>query len=246
MTRWKTTLEYDGGLFVGWQRQDNGLSVQECLEDAIVAFSGERITVRGAGRTDTGVHALGQVAHFDLADKWDARTVRDAINAHLRPHPITVLEAVPIAADFDARFSATKRVYRYRILCRHAPPVIDSGRVWHLPRELDAEAMHTAAQTLVGKHDFTTFRAAGCQADSPVRTIDSVTVTRAGEEIVIEVAARSFLYRQVRGIAGALAFVGEGKWTTADLRKALEACDRTASAPTAPASGLYFTAVEYS
>jgi tRNA pseudouridine38-40 synthase len=245
MPRYRLTLEYDGGPFVGWQRQDNGSSVQEKIENAIFDFCGERVTVQGAGRTDAGVHALGQVAHVDLAREAAPDTVRDAVNHHLKPCPISVLDAALVADDFHARFSAIKRHYLYRIINRRAPVAVERGFVWHVARPLDAEAMHAAAQVLVGHHDFTTFRAAQCQAESPVKTLDVLRVSRAGEEIHITTAARSFLHHQVRSITGSLKLVGEGKWTARDLKKALEARDRAACGPVAPAHGLYLTRVDY-
>jgi tRNA pseudouridine38-40 synthase len=245
VTRWKIVIEYDGRPFVGWQRQENGPSVQAALEEAIHRFSGEAITLHGAGRTDSGVHALGQVAHFDLARETDADTVRDALNFHLKPQPVTVLQADAAGVGFQARFSATRRHYLYRILNRRAPPALDAGRVWHVVAALDAGAMHAAAQTLVGRHDFTSFRATACQADSPVKTLDHLSVARAGDEVHITANARSFLHHQVRNIAGTLRFVGEGKWKRDDVAAALAARDRSQGGPTAPADGLYLTRVDY-
>ncbi|MGZ5829265.1 MAG: tRNA pseudouridine(38-40) synthase TruA [Xanthobacteraceae bacterium] len=245
MPRYKLTIEYDGTPFCGWQIQDNGPSVQGALIEAIAAFTGERLGVNGAGRTDAGVHAFGQVAHVDLAKDWDADTVRDAINAHLRPHPIAVLEAAIVAGDFDARFSAIKRHYLYRIICRRADLALDRNRVWRVTRKLDAAAMHQAAQRLIGNHDFTTFRAAECQAKSPVKTLDQLDVESAGEEIRVCASARSFLHHQVRSMVGSLVQVGEGKWTADDVTRALEARDRTACGPVAPAEGLYLVRVDY-
>ncbi len=245
MPRYKLTIEYDGAGLVGWQRQENGPSVQGALEDAIAKFCNERVTVYGAGRTDAGVHALGQVAHIDLAKEAPADTVRDAINAHLRPAAIAVLAAETAPQDFHARFDATGRHYRYRILNRRAPPTLERGRVWHVGAPLDAGAMHEAGQILVGKHDFSSFRAAECQAKSPVKTLDALTVSRLGEEIEVAVRARSFLHHQVRNFVGTLRLIGEGKWSPADLQAALAAKDRARGGPTAPAEGLCLVAVIY-
>jgi tRNA pseudouridine38-40 synthase len=245
MPRFKLTIEYDGGPFVGWQVQGSAPSVQGALVAAIEAFCGERIKVGGAGRTDAGVHALGQVAHIDLAKDWDADTVRDAITAHLRPQPVVVLAAEKVPDTFDARFSAVKRHYRYRIVNRRADLALERGRAWRLPRSLDHEAMHAAAQRLVGRHDFTTFRHVDCQAKSPVKTLDQLDVTREGEEVTICASARSFLHSQVRSMVGALAFVGEGRWSADDLSQALAARDRAACAPVAPPEGLYLMQVDY-
>jgi tRNA pseudouridine38-40 synthase len=245
MPRYKLTLEYDGRPFVGWQRQENGRSVQQTVEEAVGKFAGEQVALRAAGRTDAGVHAFGQVAHLDLARNWPADTVRDALNAHLRPEPVVVLSAEIAPPDFDARFSAVRRHYLYRILNRRAPPALDIGRVWAVPQTLDAEAMHRAAQALIGKHDFTTFRAAECQAESPLRTLDRLDVTRAGEEIAVRAAARSFLHSQVRSMVGSLAKVGEGKWSESRIGEILAARDRAACGPLAPPEGLYLLAVDY-
>ena len=245
MTRWKITLEYDGSGFVGWQKQDNGLSVQQVLEEAVAGFSQEQVAVFAAGRTDSGVHALGQVAHFDLEKDSDAETVRNGLNYHCKPHSVAVLQAEAVDADFHARFSAKSRQYLYRILNRRAPPKLDAGRVWHVSAPLDARAMHEAAQALVGEHDFTSFRAAVCQADSPVKTLDALDVSRLAEEVHITASARSFLHNQVRIMAGTLKQVGEGKWSAGDVRDALEARDRAAAGPTAPPDGLYLLKVGY-
>jgi len=246
MPRFRITIEYDGGDFSGWQRQANGPSIQQALEEAVTAFSGEAVEVVGAGRTDAGVHALAQVAHFDLAtDRFTAATVMKAVNFHLKPAPIVIRHAAEAAPDFHARFSATRRSYLYRILNRPAPPALDRGRVWHIPQELDAEAMNDAAKALLGKHDFTTFRAKYCQARSPEKTIDGLTVSRVGEEIHLNAQARSFLHHQVRNIAGTLRLVGEGKWTRKDVEDALAAKDRAAGGPTAPPDGLYLVSVGY-
>ena len=245
MPRFKLTIEYDGTPFVGWQVQDNGPTVQGVLTEAVAAFAGERVAVSGAGRTDAGVHAFGQVAHIDLAREWGGATVRDAINAHLRPHPIAVLAAEEVAATFDARFSATKRHYLYRIVNRRADLALDLNRAWRIARPLDAAAMHDAAQWLIGRHDFTTFRAAECQAKSPVKTLDVLAVAREREDVRITAAARSFLHHQVRSMVGSLVHVGEGKWTADDLAAALAARDRTACGQVAPPQGLYLVRVDY-
>ncbi len=245
MPRYKLTLEYDGTPFSGWQHQENGRSVQTALEQAIAGFSGEAMRVQGAGRTDAGVHALGQVAHVDLSREWPDSTVADAINAHLRPEPVAVLDAKRVAGDFDARFSAVRRHYRYEICNRRAPLVLDRNRAWHISTPLDADAMNAAAQRLCGKHDFTTFRAAECQAKSPVKTLDAISAERSGNRIGIAVTARSFLHRQVRSIAGSLRLVGEGRWSADDLTMALVACDRSRCGPVAPPHGLYLVAVDY-
>lgn len=245
MPRYKLIIEYDGGPFVGWQRQANGCSVQQAIEEAVASFSQETIVVKGAGRTDAGVHALGQVAHIDLTREWPDDTVRDALNAYLRPDPVAILSAERVADDFDARFSAVKRHYLYRISDRKAPPVLDAGRVWHVGQSLDAAAMHVAAQALTGRHDFTTFRAAECQAKSPVKTLDRLDVSREGDEIAVRASARSFLHHQVRSIVGTLKRVGEGKWAVRAVGDALAARDRSCSGPVAPAGGLYLVAVDY-
>ncbi|HEX9752439.1 MAG TPA: tRNA pseudouridine(38-40) synthase TruA [Methyloceanibacter sp.] len=245
MPRYKLTLEYDGTPFVGWQVQENGPSVQARLVFAIKAFSGEETIPRGAGRTDAGVHALGQVAHMDLGKEWPPEKVRDALNAQLRPDPVSVLTCERAAADFDARFSATARHYLYRIVNRRSPLALNRDRAWQVVHMLDAVAMHDAAQVLVGHHDFSTFRSAECQAASPVKTLDWLAVDREGEEIRIEASARSFLHNQVRSMVGSLKRVGEGKWTAGDLEKALAARDRSACGPVAPACGLYLVKVDY-
>ena len=246
MPRYRLTLEYDGTAFHGYQAQGPGLpSVQEAVETAIFAFSGERIRLQAAGRTDTGVHATGQVVHADLEKDWPARTVLNALNAHLIEQAVSVLDAGIADGDWHARFSATERRYLYRILNRPAPPALDKGKVWHLRKPLDVEAMHAAAQDLVGHHDFTTFRDVQCQASSPVKTLDHAAVSRVGEEVHLTFAARSFLHRQVRSMAGTLAEVGAGRWTRHDVKAALDARDRTACGPVAPAHGLYLTGVGY-
>ena len=245
MPRYKLTIEYDGTGLVGWQRQANGLSVQEALETAVERFCGERLTVFGAGRTDAGVHALAQVAHVDLAREADPDVIRSAINHHLRPHAISVIEATPAPPGFDARLSARYRHYLYRILNRRAPPALERGRVWHVAPPLDAVAMREGARHLVGHHDFSTFRDSLCQAKSPVKTLDVLDVTTDGEEIHIAARARSFLHHQVRNMAGTLKLVGLGQWRPDDVATALAACDRRAGGPTAPAEGLALVAVDY-
>jgi tRNA pseudouridine38-40 synthase len=245
MPRYKLTIEYDGTPFIGWQAQDSGVSVQGVITDAVAAFAGERAAVAGAGRTDTGVHALGQVAHVDLAREWDGGTVRDALNSHLRPHPVAVLTAERVAEEFDARFSAIKRHYLYRVVNRRADLTLEQNRAWRVPRPLDDKAMNDAAQKLVGKHDFTTFRAAECQAKSPLKTLDRLDVTRYGDELRIRASARSFLQHQVRSMAGSLIHVGEGKWSADDLATALAARDRARCGQVAPPHGLYLVRVDY-
>jgi tRNA pseudouridine38-40 synthase len=245
MPRYRLLIEYDGTPFVGWQIQPEGLSVQGAVQRAVHAFAGESVVVKAAGRTDAGVHATGQVAHLDLARDWPASRVRDALNFHLKPHPVAVLDCRMVDANFDARFSAIKRHYRYRILERRARPVLDRDRVWWVARPLDADAMRQAAQYLIGRHDFTTFRAAQCQAPNPVRTLDQLDVVRHGEEIVIATSARSFLHNQVRSIVGTLKLVGEGRWSAEDVAAALAARDRSRCGPVAPACGLYLIQVDY-
>lgn len=245
MPRYRITIEYDGTAFVGWQMQAVGTSVQGELERALKAFAGESSGMRGAGRTDSGVHARGQVAHFDLVRNWDPYKVREALNHHLRPSAVSVLDCTVVPDDFDARFSATARHYLYRILCRRAPPQLDRNRVWWVRGDLDAAGMAEAARVLVGRHDFTTFRAAGCQARSPVRTLDRLDVAVNGEEIWVSASARSFLHSQVRSMVGSLKLVGDGKWSVEDVRAALLAADRTRCGMVAPAAGLYLMRVDY-
>ncbi len=245
MPRFRVTVEYDGGPFVGWQRQDNGLSVQQVMEEALHRLTGKPVRVQGAGRTDAGVHALGQVAHFDLQRDWLPYKIRDGMNFHMKPHPVAILEVAAVEADFHARFSAIQRHYLYRILNRRAPPAVLRGRVWHVPVPLDHEAMHEAAQALAGLHDFTTFRASRCQAKNPVRDINEISVIRRGEEIHLRVSARAFLHNQIRSIAGSLKLVGEGRWPTERIAQALAARDRKACGPVAPPEGLYLTQVDY-
>jgi tRNA pseudouridine38-40 synthase len=245
MPRYKLIIEYDGTSFVGWQAQDSGVSVQSVLAAAVAAFAGEPVAVSAAGRTDAGVHALGQVSHLDLAKEWDVDTVRDAVNFHLRPQPVAVLAVERAAADFDARFSAIKRHYLYRIVNRRADLILEQNRAWRVPRSLDTEVMHLAAQRLIGRHDFTTFRSTECQAKSPVKTLDRLDVARVGDEIRISAAARSFLQHQVRSMVGSLVHVGEGKWSADDLVAALAARDRTRCGQVAPPHGLYLVRVDY-
>jgi tRNA pseudouridine38-40 synthase len=245
MPRYRLTLEYDGRPYHGFQAQGALASVQASLERAVKGFTGEVLRVHTAGRTDAGVHATGQVVHVDLAKDWKPEVVRDALNAHLVPEPIVVLEASVAPEGWHARFSATERRYLYRILNRKSPPGLDQGRVWHVKKPLDAEAMHAAAQALVGHHDFTTFRDLACQAKSPMKTLDVVRVRREGELVLLDFASRSFLHRQVRSMTGSIAEVGVGRWSAEDLTAALEARDRTACGPVAPADGLYLTGVSY-
>ena len=245
MPRYKATIEYDGTGFVGWQRQATGPSIQQSIEEAILKFCGEKIVVHGAGRTDAGVHALGQVAHFDLEREAETERVRAAINFHLKPAPIVLVSVEEAAPDFNARTSARHRAYLYRIMNRRAPPALDKGRAWHVPQKLDVAAMHAAAQVLVGKHDFTTFRASLCQAKSPVKTLDRLDVVREGDVVNVHAEARSFLHHQVRNMVGTLNLVGQGKWSAEDLRRALEARDRAAGGPTCPPDGLYLMRVGY-
>jgi tRNA pseudouridine38-40 synthase len=245
MPRYKLTIEYDGSRFSGWQRQENGASIQQSLEQAFFALTSETVVVHGAGRTDAGVHASGQVAHVDLAREWSAWRLREAINAHLAGRPIAVLEVEEAAGDFDARRSAIRRHYVYRIVNRRAPLTFDLARAWPIRRALDVGAMGEAARMLLGKHDFSTFRDSQCQAKSPMRTLDLFEVIRDGERIECLVGARSFLHRQVRSMVGSLVEVGSGKWRPVDLRAALEAADRSRCGPVAPACGLYLARVDY-
>jgi tRNA pseudouridine38-40 synthase len=245
MPRYKLTLEYDGTGLVGWQRQKTGVSVQAILENAVERLCGARITVHGAGRTDAGVHALAQAAHLDLPKSYPARTIRDALNQHVKPHRVAVLAAEEVLPSFDARRSARGRVYRYRILNRRPPPTVDAFRVWHVGRALDANAMQAAANLLLGQHDFSTFRDSLCQARSPVKTLDALEVTRQAEEIVVEARARSFLHHQVRNMVGTLKLVGDGSWGPEDVAAALAARARSKGGPTAPAEGLYLVEVVY-
>ncbi len=245
MTRYRLTLEYDGTDFVGWQRQTSGLSIQEALETAIEAFTGARTNAVAAGRTDAGVHASGQVVHAEIARPSDARVVRLALNHHLKPLPISILEAAPVGPDFHARFSAVRRHYRYRILNRPSPPALERNRVWWVPLALDLEAIGKAAAQIAGHHDFSSFRAAGCQAKSPVKTLERLEVKTSGEEIHLELSAQSFLHNQVRIIAGTLRWIGSGRWPADAIPEILAARDRRAAGPTAPPQGLCLTAVDY-
>jgi tRNA pseudouridine38-40 synthase len=245
MPRYRLTIEYDGSPFVGWQRQDNGPSVQQALEEAVVRFCGQHCSAVGAGRTDAGVHALGQVAHVDLPRLYEPTTVRDAVNFHLRPQPVAILDAAVVADTFHARYSAIRRRYLYRILNRRAAPTLDRGRVWWLSQPLDVPAMAAAARRLVGHHDFSSFRSSACQARSPVKTLDALTVTTEGAEIRVRAEARSFLHNQVRILVGTVKWVGEGRWSATDVAAALAARDRRCGGPTAPAEGLYLAGIHY-
>ncbi len=245
MPRYRLTIEYDGRPFVGWQRQNSGPSVQAALEAALVKFTGEAPVTTAAGRTDTGVHALGQVVHFDLARVWDPVKICDAVNYHMRPDPIVAVDAACVPDSFNARVSALRRSYLFRILNRRSPSAFDAGRVWHIDKPLDVDTMHHAAQALVGHHDFTSFRSSECQAKSAMKTLDRLDVRRVGEEIHIDAVARSFLHHQVRNFAGTLGLVGEGKWSRRDVETALAKRDRRAAGPTAPPGGLYLVSVDY-
>jgi tRNA pseudouridine38-40 synthase len=245
MPRYRLDLEYDGGPYKGFQAQGALPTVQGSIERAVMAFCGETLRLQAAGRTDTGVHALHQVIHIDLAREWRPEVVRDALNAHLVPEPIAVTAASVAPEGFHARFSAKRRCYLYRIVNRIAPPSLEKGRVWHVKKPLDVDAMGEAARALVGHHDFTTFRDADCQAKTPMKTLDVAEAWREGEEVRLAFSARSFLHRQVRSMTGSLAEVGAGRWTPADLKAALEAADRSACGPVAPAEGLYLAGVKY-
>lgn len=245
MPRYKLIIEYDGTGLVGWQRQDNGLSVQQVIEEACAKFAGQQVRLFTAGRTDAGVHALGMVAHFDMDRDMEGRKVCLAINHHSLPHRISIRQCEQVSQEFHARFDCLERSYLYRILNRPARPALDAGRVWWVQKELDASAMHEAAQVLVGKHDFSSFRAASCQANSPLRTLDGISVEKVGEEIHLKCRARSFLHHQVRNFVGTLERVGQGTWSAEDVKQILEACDRTKAGPTAPPDGLYFVEARY-
>ena len=245
MTRWRLIIEYDGGPFMGWQRQEHGPSVQQALEEALQRMTGEQSAFIAAGRTDAGVHALAMSAHVDVTKSLTPHRLREGLNALVRPQPISVLEVSEVADDWHARFSCVGRRYRYRILNRRAPPALDAGRVWHIAVPLELEAMQEGAALLIGRHDFTTFRSAQCQSDSPVKTLDRLDVIRVGEEIHVEAAARSFLHHQVRSMVCCLALVGRGQWRPEDIRTALEARDRAALGFNAPPHGLYFVEAIY-
>ena len=245
MTRWKLTIEYDGGPFMGWQRQEHGPSVQQALEEALGRMTGEEPLVLAAGRTDAGVHALAMSAHVDVMKSLTPHRLREGLNALVRPNPVSVLEVAEVADDWHARFSCMGRRYLYRILARRAPPALDAGRVWHIAVPLDLDAMREGAAHLIGRHDFTTFRSAQCQSDSPVKTLDRLEVERMGEEIQLTAAARSFLHHQVRSMVGCLAMVGRGQWSPEDMKMALEAADRSALGFNAPPHGLYFVEAVY-
>lgn len=247
MPRYRMVVEYDGTTYVGWQRQENGHSVQSALEGGILSLTGETVTIRGAGRTDSGVHALGQVIHADLSREWKEYKLRNALNAHLAlaNEQVSVLDVRAVGPEFDARFSALRRHYLYRIVNRPARLAIEANRAWWVPKHLDHDAMHAAAQRLIGKHDFSTFRSAHCQANSPVRTLDRLDVTRQGNVIEIRATAQSFLHNQIRSFAGTLKLAGEGKMTPDDVQTALEARDRKYCGPVAPPEGLYFMQVDY-
>jgi tRNA pseudouridine38-40 synthase len=243
--RYKLTIEYDGTEFVGWQWQDNGCSIQQALEEAVTAFSGEAVRVHGAGRTDAGVHAMAQVCHLDLTNARPPDTLRDAVNAHLRPRRVAVVAAEIVAVDFDARRSAKARIYRYRIVNRRAPLALDVKRAWQISRPLDAEAMARAAERLLGHHDFSSFRASACQALSPLKTMDAFDVVRQGEEILLTARSESFLHHQMRAMVGTLEWIGEGRWTETHIDDVLAARDRRSAGPNAPPWGLYLQAVLY-
>ena len=245
MTRWRLTVEFDGGPFMGWQRQDHGPSVQQALEEALLRKTGEQVAVHAAGRTDAGVHALGMTAHVDVAKPLTDHRLREGLNALVRPAPVSVIEVSAVADDWHARFSCIGRRHLDRILNRRAPPALAKGKVWHVPVALDAEAMAVGATHLVGHHDFTTFRSVNCQSASPLKTLDALEVERVGGEIHIRAAARSFLHHQVRSMVGCLALVGRGRWVPNDVRTALDAKDRQALGLNAPPEGLYFVEAIY-
>jgi tRNA pseudouridine38-40 synthase len=245
MTRWKLTIEYDGSGFCGWQRQINGVTVQGVLEDAIKKFSGEDVTLHVAGRTDAGVHARAQAAHFDLEKETTGEVIRDALNFHARPHKTVVIQAEAVSPEFHARFDALNRSYKYLVINRRAPLTLEADQAWHVPKPLSVPAMQEAAQVILGKHDFSTFRAQHCQSKSPIRTLDRMDISAQDETVLFETQARSFLYHQVRNMVGTLAMVGTGQWSLEDFKAAFAACDRKAGGPTAPPQGLYFMGVNY-
>jgi len=245
VTRWRLTIEYDGGPFMGWQRQDHGPSVQQALEEALQRMTGEQAAFIAAGRTDAGVHALAMSAHVDVMKSVTPHRLREGLNALVRPQPVSVLDVEQVPDDWHARFSCIGRRYLYRVLARRAPAALDAGRIWHIPVALDVDAMREGAAHLIGRHDFTTFRSAQCQSDSPVKTLDTLDVSRAGDEIHVTAGARSFLHHQVRSMVGCLALVGRGQWQPGDMKTALEARDRAALGFNAPPHGLYFVEALY-
>lgn len=246
MQRWKLVIEYDGNDFVGWQSQENGTSVQQVLEQAVLKLSGQNVRFHVAGRTDSGVHAMGQVAHFDIADKdYTEREMRNALNVYVRPHHVSVLDAEKVSDEFHARFGAEKRYYRYVVLCRSAPPAIGRQYMWHVHRPLDIDAMRQAAAHFIGTHDYSSFRASECQTKSPIRTMDAITITQDGDKVYFDFEARSFLHHQVRNIMGTLKRVGDGSWHPDKIIEILAAKSRSAAGPTAPAHGLFFIRVDY-
>jgi tRNA pseudouridine38-40 synthase len=245
MQRWKLTIEFDGTGFFGWQRQDEGFSVQQVLEESVFKLTGHEARLHAAGRTDSGVHALEMVAHVDLEKDYSPVAVRNALNFHSRPHKVSVLKAEKVSQEFHARFSALRRRYRYIICNRSAPPMITSNYVWHVGKKLDIKKMQEAANVLLGIHDYSAFRGIRCQAKSPIRSIDTIGVTREGDNVFIDVEARSFLHHQVRNIVGTLKKIGEGKWPVSAMKEILDSKDRTVAGPTAPAQGLFFVSVDY-
>lgn len=247
MQRWKITIEYDGTTFCGWQKQNDCVTVQEVIEDSIANLSidKEHVEIYGSGRTDTGVHALAQVAHFDLDREMEDYKICDAINYFLMPYDVAVINAEKVNEEFHARFDAKQRSYIYKILNRRNPSPLHKNRVWHYVHDLDEKAMQEAANMLIGKHDFSTFRAANCESKSPVKTIDEIKLTRDGDFVFMNISAKSFMYHQVRNIIGSLVMVGDGRWSLEDFKKAFEAKDRARGGVTAPACGLYFEKVEY-